>query len=135
MSAPATEPVRRNLYPAAVVAALTAFLGPLAAAPDVTLQLILGALVAAVAAFGSVVFGLERARGFAWAPASVDRTVRAVTIQARAPAGEPSASPTVEHVCPEHGTTHWVHPDFAHCPACAGEVPDPDDPLLRERPS
>jgi hypothetical protein len=133
MSPPATEPVRRNLYPAALVAAVAAFLGPLAAAPDVTLQLTLGALVAAVAAFGSVAFGLERARGVAWAPASVDRTVRAVTIAARTPVGEPRASPTVEHVCPEHGTTHWVHPDFAHCPACAGEVPDPEDPLLGER--
>jgi disulfide bond formation protein DsbB len=62
MSTSATEPVRRNLYPAAVVAALTALLGPLAVVQDYTPQVIIGAILAAIVAFGGVAFGAERAR-------------------------------------------------------------------------
>jgi hypothetical protein len=65
-----TEPVRRNLYPAAAVAALTALLGPLAVAPSYTPQVIVGAVLAAVVAFGGVAFGTERARGDVY-PATV----------------------------------------------------------------
>jgi small basic protein len=59
---PVVEPVRRKLYPAAVVAALTALLGPLAVAQDYTPQVIIGAILAAVVAFGSVAFGASQAR-------------------------------------------------------------------------
>lgn len=40
---------------------------------------------------------------------------------------------TAEHDCREHGRSHWAQRDDAHCPFCAGEVPDPDDPEIQER--
>jgi CBS-domain-containing membrane protein len=67
-----TEPVRRNLYPAAVAAALTALLGPLAVAQNYTPQVVLGAILAAVVAFGGVAFGAERARGDVYPAAVVE---------------------------------------------------------------
>jgi hypothetical protein len=135
MSPPQPEPVRRNVYPAAVVAALVAALGPLATAPDLDRSVTLGALAVALTVFGSVAFGLERGRSIAYSPATHDQVVRTAVLRASAVPGDPAPSPLVEHHCPTHGASCWTHPDLAHCPVCAGETPESGDPELQERPT
>lgn len=66
-----TEPVRRNLYPAAFVAALASFCAPISVASDITVQVVVGALGLAAGAFGAVAFAAEHARSKVYSPASV----------------------------------------------------------------
>jgi hypothetical protein len=68
-----TEPVRVNGYTAAAIAAVSTFLLAVAVLDPVTWQTLAGAAGAALAQFGVLAFGVERARDRAWAPASVDR--------------------------------------------------------------
>jgi hypothetical protein len=70
---PETEPVRLNGYTAATISAVSTLLLALAVLDPVTWQTVAGALGAAVAQFGVLAFGIERARDRAWAPKSVDR--------------------------------------------------------------
>lgn len=75
-----TEPVRRNLYPAAFVAALASFCSPLAVAPDITAQVIFGALGLAAGAFGAVAFAAEHARSKVYSPATAGEIMDAETV-------------------------------------------------------
>jgi hypothetical protein len=68
-----TEPVRLNGYTAATISAVSTLLLALAVLDPVTWQTVAGAAGAAVAQFGVLAFGIERARDRAWAPQSVDR--------------------------------------------------------------
>ncbi len=69
------EPIRKAVYPAAVVAALATFLGFLGVADVVTWQTIATAASLALAEFGMLAFGVEVARSQAWSSKSVDLAV------------------------------------------------------------
>lgn len=85
MKLDANEPVRRNLYLAATVVAVSTLCGSLAAAlqlldPVSALGItvaVLGAIAAASAQFAVIAFGVERARDRAWGPQTVDRIIDA----------------------------------------------------------
>jgi uncharacterized membrane protein len=81
-----TEPVRRNLYPAAAVAALVALFSTLAVAPSVTAQVILGAVAASAGAFGAVAFAAEHARSKVYSPATANEIMDADAIITQAEA-------------------------------------------------
>jgi uncharacterized PurR-regulated membrane protein YhhQ (DUF165 family) len=86
MSAPATEPVRRNLYPAAAVSALVALSSTLAVAAEITLQVGFGAVAAAAGAFGAVAFAAEHARSQVYSPATANEIMDADAIISQAEA-------------------------------------------------
>lgn len=70
-----TEPVRRSMYVAAVVVALSTFFGALAVVEEVTNQVLYGGIAAALAQFAAIAFAAELARSKAWAPESVEKII------------------------------------------------------------
>ena len=77
---PETEPIRRNLYPAAAVVALATFLAMIAVADPVTLQTAAAAGSASLSEFAVLAFGINRARDKAWSPASVGEIIDAEAV-------------------------------------------------------
>lgn len=78
------EPVRRNVYIAAVVVALSTFFGALAVVADVTTQVVFGAVSMSLAQFAVLAFGAERARDKAYGPVTVDSILDADSVIAQA---------------------------------------------------
>ncbi len=84
MTEPETEPIRRNLYPAAIVVALATFLGTIAVADPLTLQTVAAAGSLSLTEFSVLAFGIYRARDKAWSPASVNEIIDADAVIAAA---------------------------------------------------
>jgi hypothetical protein len=74
-----TEPIRRAVYPAAVVAALATLLGFLGVADRVTWQTVATAASLSLVEFAALAFGAEFARSQAWPSATVDSEVADAT--------------------------------------------------------
>ena len=81
---PETEPIRRNLYPAAAVVALATFLAIIAVADPVTWQSAAAAGSVSLSEFTALAFGINRARDKAWSPASVNEIIDAEAVVSNA---------------------------------------------------
>lgn len=68
----ANEPVRRNLYAAAVIVAVATALGILGAADPWTPQVIAMAVSVGLGELAAIAFGVEHARGKVYGPKTVD---------------------------------------------------------------
>jgi peptidoglycan/LPS O-acetylase OafA/YrhL len=86
MNTPASEPVRRNVYAAAIVVAAATFFATLGLADPLTWQTVFAALGVGLGQVALLAFGVERARDQAWSPKSVGEIMDAEAVIAQAEA-------------------------------------------------
>lgn len=82
------EPVRRNLYIAAVIVALSTFFGALSVVAEVTAQVVFGGLSVGLGQLAVIAFGAELARAKAYGPETVNEILDAEAVIASAERGE-----------------------------------------------
>lgn len=88
-----TEPVRRNLYVAAIIVALATILGVLGVADDWTPQVLATAGSLGLGEFALIAFGVERARDKVWSPATADEHIDAEHVIHDVPPAETNHAP------------------------------------------
>lgn len=111
------EPIRKNVYLAALVVAASTLFGTLALVDNVTAQVVFGALAAAFGQFALLAFGAEQARHKAWAPSSVKTKLDEVELAVQE--GPPEEFDRYKDVLPDElitapelgGITHPDYPD------------------------